>query len=328
LNGRVQQWMVKLTLAGQWTRATVVVVVMGCVQAVYWGVWSFSADRLQPAPIQASQASEDDNINETFKLTSGMTSEQRVAWEIPRDWFDVNGKAVTKKMYRYWEVLEAFALTQGLTVHYEIDENSLDWSLEGDFGGVMAWLYELVDMHLGLVIQKLSLSPIDPGTWVKADVKLGVRDFGWQADDLGAETMTSFDSIAFKPFDPPYRAASPTLYGFDQGSSVSPFGLAPWFHELADEGWWNDEQTQRLTALQLLPLSQIQWVGSLMQGPRAIALLSAGGQVWRVGRGERVGQGLSRVVDIQPDHIFMEVLTLDGQGLLQRSEITLGLANH
>lgn len=326
MNGHVQQWMVKLALASQWTRAALVVVVMGCVQAVYWGVWSFSVERLHPAPTQASQASEDDHINETFKLTSGVTSEQMMAWEMPRDWFDVNGKAVTNKMYRYWEVLEALALTQGLTVSYQTHENSLDWSLEGDFGAVMAWLYELADMHLGLVIQKLSLSPIDPGTWVKADVKLGVRDLGRHANDFGAETITSFDSTAFKPFVPPYRAASPTRYGVDTITSVSPLGLAPWFHELADEGWWNDEQTQRLTSLQLLPLNQIQWVGSLMQGPRAVALLSSGGQVWQVGRAERVGQGLSRVVDIQPDHIFIEVLTLDGQGLLQRSEITLGLA--
>jgi hypothetical protein len=31
-------------------------------------------------------------------------------------------------------------------------------------------------------------------------------------------------------------------------------------------------------------------------------------------------------VDIQADHVFIEVLTLDGRGPLQRSEVILGAA--
>jgi hypothetical protein len=326
LNRRGHQWLLKVALAGKWTRAAVVVVVMACVQAVYWGVWSLSADERQPAPVQTSNAG-DDGADVEFELASWMTPEQMAAWQMPKAWFDKNGQAKLDHMHDYWAALEKLAIGQGLDVNYQVSANSVDWHLTGDFGGVMTWLHELTDNHPRLVMQRLHLLPIEPGTWVKADIQLGVQALGPQGFGPGSEAPTPFELAAFKPWAQTRATTQEALDGFDGGAGVSPLGLARWFDQLADEGWWNDGQAERLTALQLLPLSHIQWVGSLMQGPSAMAMLSAGDQVWHVRLGDRVGQGLSRVLDIQADQVFVEVLTPDGQGLLQRREVVLGAAS-
>jgi hypothetical protein len=317
------QWLLRVALAGKWVRAAVVVVVMACVQAVYWGVWSLGAAERQPAPVQTSDAG-DDGADDAFELASWMTPEQMAAWQMPKAWFDKDGQAKLDDMHDYWETLEKLAIGQGLDVHYQVSATRVDWYLKGDFGGVMTWLHELTDHHPRLVMQRFHLLPIEPGTWVKADIQLGVQALGPQGLGPGAEGPTPFELAAFKPLAQTRATTEAALDGFDGGTSVSPLGLAPWFDQLADEGWWSDAQAERLTALQLLPLGQIQWVGSIMQGQRAMAMLAAGEQIWHVRLGDRVGQGLSRVVDIQADHVLIEVLTPDGQGPLQRREVVLG----
>lgn len=326
LNRHGHQWLLKVALAGKWTRAIVVVAVMVLVQAVYWGVWSLSAKEQQPAPVQTSHT-DDDGADDEFELASWMSPEQMAAWQMPKAWFDENGQAKLDDMLDYWSALEKLAIGQGLDVHYQVSANSVDWQLTGDFGGVMTWLHELTDNHPRLVMQRLHLLPIDPGTWVKAEVQLGVQALGPQGFGPSSEAPTPFDLAAFKPLAHTPANTERALDGFDEGVGVSPLGLAPWFDQLADEGWWNDGHAERLTALQLLPLSQIQWVGSLMQGQRAMAMLLAGDQVWHVRQGERVGQGLSRVVDIQANHVLIEVLTPDGQGQLLRQELVLGVVS-
>ena len=121
----------------------------------------------------------------------------------------------------------------------------------------------------------------------------------------------------------PHSKPDMGLSALDVNAAVSPFGLAPWFDALAYDWWWNEETTDRLSALQRLPLNHIQWVGSMMKEGRAVALLSAGGRIWRVSRGDRVGTGLSRVVDIQVNQVVIEELTPYGNGQLLRSTVVL-----
>jgi hypothetical protein len=321
IDGRM--WLLKVASAGKWTRIAVMVLVMACVQAVYWGVWLLKAELPQQVTTPTTSTDMEDD---GFELSSWITPEQIAAWQMPKDWFDTHGQAQPDRMHGYWEALEKLAATQGLDVHFQVNAHSVDWRLTGDFGAVMAWLHELTDNHPRLVMHRISLSPIDPGTWVKAHIELGVQALGAQGDGPSSAASTPFELAALNSLHWTAPKADAGLTAFDGGAWVSPFGLAPWFNQLADEGWGNDVQSERLTALQLLPLSQMQWVGSLTQGSRAVALLSAGGQIWQVGLGERVGRGLSRVVDIQADRVFIEVLTLDGRGPLQRSEVILGAA--
>lgn len=324
LNRHGYQWFLKAALAGKWARVALVVMVMVSVQVVYWSVWSLSSVQRQPATEQTSDTGGGDGTRDEMEWPRWMTPEQMAAWLMPNTWFDKDGQAKLHDMHGYWVALEKLAISQGLDAHYQVDANSVDWRLTGDFSGVMAWLNELTDNHPRLMMQRLRLRPIESGPWVKANIQLAVQALGPQGLVQGSEAPTPFELAALKPLAP---IQPPTEAGLDGGVTVSPLGLAPWFDQLVEEGWWNDLQTERLTTLQMLPLSQVQWVGSLMQGQRAMALLSAGEQIWHVRQGDRVGQGFSRVVDIQDDHVFIEVLTPDGQGLLQRREVVLGAAS-
>jgi hypothetical protein len=306
-------------LAGKWARWSVLLLVTVLVQIVYWGVWPSSALGPPQRPAQTSGAEEEVE----FGRASRMALQQIAAWEMPREWLDVDGRVDLENMHPYWMELEALAAAQGLGVEYEVLGERVDWRLQGDYAELMIWLHELITAHPRLVMQRLSLSPIDPGTMVKAHIQMGmqeppVADFG-----LGLQAPAPFELPVLSSIPMPHSKPDMGLSALDVNAAVSPFGLAPWFDALAYDWWWNEETTDRLSALQRLPLNHIQWVGSMIKEGRAVALLSAGGRIWRVSRGDRVGTGLSRVVDIQVNQVVIEELTPYGNGQLLRSTVVL-----
>lgn len=327
LNGWAHDWMLRLAFASRWLRLAVMLLVVALVQLVFWSVWSLSVD---PTQLRHEQATQPHGSDDEFELATWMTPEQMAAWHMPKEWFDSHGQAKLDSMQGYWQALQESAVLQGLDVEYAVADTRVDWFLTGEFDGLMSWLHDLSQNHPRLVFHKLNLSPLGVGQRMTVHVQMSVQGdvLGLFEDGLAPASKASepFELAAMPSWLNTLEAEKLALHEVNYAGGLSPFGLGPWLDQL-DEAWWSKGMgSERQTPLQLLPLSQIEWVGSLIEGQRAVALLSAQGVIWTVSPGDRVGQGLSRLLDVQPDGVLFEVITPNEAGFLQTTQMTLGVS--
>lgn len=314
----LRSWLYRLAMGTPRARLVLWLLVAMAVQILYWGVWA--AYRYQPIP-QPAPTAQAISADDPLELSSAFVPAPLAAWQMPRSWFDEQGQAELERMQPYWHEIETWAQGNGLVTRYKSDGETLVWQVQGYFSSLMAWLYELTLSHPRLTIKAIQVAPIERGVSVEAIIQLSVQplasNFEIQGDkvhDFGLAVMAlSQGGMGTADWHPVKSAREKT----------SPFGLAAWHDALVEYGILSHTPIQRSTPLMQHRLSDLKWVGSLVQQEKAVAWLLAGGQMWSVQVGDRIGQGLNRVVAITPDYVQVEVVSLSAHGMVDTQILSL-----
>lgn len=308
---RVYLWCLRMALAPRWVFGLGVLGMAVLTQLIYWG-FAWNADRqTEDTPVSMSLGA-----LATQPLDTSLDLE-------PGHW--QHGPS-TPALEAYWLTLQRAAHEYGLQAQFSHQGALADWTVQGEYADWMAWLFELSKHHPWLEMVSADVQPVQNRAQEQLDMQLRVlakSDDGEAVLRLAAAggglTQASWGLRDFE-----YRLAALE----HQGDWVSPFGLARWHQALINTGWAGQLSEQRATSLTLEPLIDMQWLGTLRSASSAQAFIQVGGQVWSVQKGDRIGVGVNRVMDIQSDHLRVEVLTLKSSGELGLDVVVIGATHH
>lgn len=304
-------------------KAQVLLILALGIQLLVWSVWGMyfaekSVNTLEPANLSSNESE--------FELAS--------AWMSQAELLDARKNQLQQDVstgHEIWLDMGLEAKSLGLTViepdqvswvsDAQLQESDAMWLVKGSFADVMRWVTQVAIQHPQLIMGEFNLTGAQEVGWVELKVhwRRDIQEFAL------ASTPTTFNrsrEAAETWFANHRRLLEPNTWPDFEGLKM-PLGpssfTVPW-----SEGGAEDWQRDRQHVLSQTPLNALRWRGAMLTRGRAVGLVEVGSEVWTVERGDIIGQGRYRVVDINADHMVLHMAVPSVQGQVDIRETVIG----
>jgi type IV pilus assembly protein PilP len=136
-----------------------------------------------------------------------------------------------------------------------------------------------------------------------ADEPSDLKKFITEADKTLPRRIDPLPQV--KPFEP---------FGYEGFDLPDPFKPRKLAVKQNDGGGLQPDLNRRKEPLEAFPLEQLKMVGTLQQGPEIFALVRADKTLYRVKKGNYMGQNFGLITDITDSEVKLKEIVQDGTG--------------
>ena len=305
-------------------RLSILIVVAVGIQVLVWALWTGKESLAQnDAAAWTTEAVTDAE----FELASAVIA------QAPQlsDWVGQGAHSPTT-ISDVWLDMALEAQRLGLTVlepqqammHGDagLEETVSSWLVKGPFATSMQWVTNLSIQYPHLMMKSFNIASAKEEGQILLKVlwRLPEKEFA-----LSSTPSTSLKSKleALQHWQKTYQPLLqpdtwPSFDGVDMPLGTSSIS-APW-----PEGWALEWQRDRQHVLANAAIGDLRWRGAMMSRGQAVALVEVGSEVWTVERGDEIGQGRYRVVQIKVDHMVLQQSIPGERGRFELKDMVLG----
>jgi type IV pilus assembly protein PilP len=136
-----------------------------------------------------------------------------------------------------------------------------------------------------------------------ADEPSDLKKFITEADKTLPRRIDPLPQV--KPFEP---------FGYEGFDLPDPFKPRKLAVKQNDGGGLQPDLNRRKEPLEAFPLEQLKMVGTLQQGPEIFALVRADKTLYRVKKGNYMGQNFGLITDVTDSEVKLKEIVQDGTG--------------